>query len=443
MNQRSRLFPLLFASCLAVVLLLAVSCIAPVPAGPSEEPAAEEPAAEEPADDEPAAEEPAAEGEPTASAIEQPLIPASEIAVVCRGAPTEVTFNECVDPLDSTVYTYTAIDRAAACVPIVPFDPNLAWEFTEASPGLYQIGWTFGVNFEMLRGGNPVGCLRMWARDDVNHTYVPIDQGGILADTCSHPVASPSYGDGAATFTGSESVDCRIDLDAWITQPNLLDAVSDPSGALSISEIQARLVALAGLGGLVYDNFAIVAAPTWYAAPDCGDAVECLEPLMAISSATAANVTQALFVAWQPEPPPDMVAFFDSDSALYDRSGDPCQPMTVTVGDLSPNGALDEQLHGTEDVPPMDAPEWPRFWWMMPSAYDIGEPTADAEYRYQSTVESPLLTWICLEPEKGASTFFDMTQSWLVIGADPNTDATFQGVLEGVLIDPSDSKPPE
>ena len=109
---------------------------------------------------------------------------------------------------------------ADACDDVVAFDAERAYQNARETD---LLGWTLTVSFDAVIGEEtaprPLGCLRLYRRDDGQRRFVPARGGTILFDTCQTS-GHVTISDGRAHFgAGSASggtVTCAIDLAKWV-----------------------------------------------------------------------------------------------------------------------------------------------------------------------------------------------------------------------------------
>lgn len=143
----------------------------------------------------------------------------------------------------------TAEVQESACAPIVPFDRAQAGRQTAEAGKVAS--WTLGLGFRTALDGRPLGCLRLYHLAESESPWgereavlQPVDGGGILLDTCTleGPRFDPTQG--YASFCSAGAISCRIHLAGWFTDPQVLNLVknsarglADPSAVTAISEL--------------------------------------------------------------------------------------------------------------------------------------------------------------------------------------------------------------
>ena len=306
---------------------------------------------------------------------------------------------------------YTEWDREQACARIIPFDGAAAYD---RHPSDKPILWTFMVNFDLLSpAGNPVGCLRLYHRVDGDSPGVSghpgafegIDGGGILVDTCTRGLSGSVALDWRiATFSGGGYVQCAMDIQTWV------------------SLITDHLVSLndrtyPGLGG----ELARFSAPPI-------DSTHSYQSFTMVASLLSAQSTGThdLPIMYYDTP-------VDGFFWTYDQS------MLIRV----------EQGHGINfprgactSATVFPTSETPIFWW-----YDFEQHVDPItkltrrirKYEYQIGRDEDL----CEVPTSFLSPpLFWIGPATLYIGNTP-TSSSFQGSMDGVLVDPTDSRPPK
>lgn len=304
----------------------------------------------------------------------------------------------------STANIPSIADRDQACEDIVPFDGSAAYDAVTDRP----IGWTFGVNFDVLSSaGNPLGCLHVYERDDANGTYVPVDNGGIVVDTCTIDTSpstgmTPTIGGGTASFCQAGLVRCEMAVGRWIEDSTLQAYLLGSPQALPTLAQELANFAPGGDVMHKYPTFTLVADAAW---PD---------------DACPLDAEQELpVVRYVPEGGSGPTYAID----LY-TPGD----RVVTIPDATCSA---EQIE-------IDTQAGLRVWRDHSESAESSDPYALYKYQLDGgpieacTVSGPLdpvSLWV------GIATLY--------IGFDPDRpDTGFSGVIDGVLVDPYDSKPP-
>jgi hypothetical protein len=307
--------------------------------------------------------------------------------------------------------------RNSACADIHDYDEVAAFNATIDSGDL--TAWTFGVNFDVLNAnGDPLGCLRVYARDEANHRFTPVDGGGILVDTCSSTSApsisatgqdnSAGFPSNMATFDGTQSVVCQMDLATWLTHSLLSDFAAllwDFPMLLSGTILDSTPGDLIQL----YANLSLVTRPRWPNPVFCDPATHvddaCLQPLMQVlpSDPNAPAHTLEVFV--------EGTEFFRFWSRL---------------------------------VCPIDRgwgwnQAWSMVWRFTPSFTPQGDSSL-LDLEFMSDPPGFDSSCYAVDLSEKVPYYLGLTDLW--IGFAPHEQIGLQGDLDGVLIDPSDSKPP-
>jgi len=295
-----------------------------------------------------------------------------------------------------------AAERSFACNDVVPLKGDIAYNINDGSK---PIGWTLGVNFSdaSLGTAGPLGCLRLYLRDDGAAAYVPIDNGGILFDTCTASATVPITGEMAQYCTpgapdNSRAISCKVNLAGWLQEPDLIDYID------TITTVARPLIHdFASVPDSIhhYPNFAMVAKAKWE--NNC-DLVKAVLPVIHYVAPAAPTAQPSL----------DLVSESSGDDRLRFAASCPEeQPAWYDVG----------QTH--------------RLW------YDIAEDAATSAsvLTYVHQLETAAAE-VCNPGAGDAPVDFWIGEAELWIGHDPATDESFMGDLDGILIDPYDSKPP-
>ena len=308
----------------------------------------------------------------------------------------------------STADLPTASERDAACADIVAFDGEAAYTGTTDLP----IGWTFGINFDAFStAGNPLGCLHIYQRDDSAGSagaYVPVDGGGIVVDTCVvtvEPAAvdSPSFNGSTASFCRAGAVQCRMAIGAWVMDPLLQKYVLNSAPSAAPPTLEAELAAFAPAIDVthVYTDLSLVAAVAWPGEPCALDN----QPLPIVQYAP-------------PVGSGDLITL-----SLEAVSGDTVTVPGATCSSETEWKALPDGLLLWRDhrEAALSSGDYPLYQYLTPSGGGG-----------QCTVPGPL------DPVS-----FWLGESMLSIGYDPAApEISFTGDIDGVLLDPFDSKPP-
>lgn len=279
-------------------------------------------------------------------------------------------------------------DRDLACNDILVFDGVKAFENGRDDQ---PILWTFGVNFDLRStDGSPVGCFKLYERG--NSSYDPV--GSFLADVCTITgtvdIASTR---GYATFDGHGYVECSINLSQWVSQTVASDLY--PDRAESLSGFYEEGTPSRPRPDHKYDNFAMVAHARL---PKDIDAKALSEskvlPLLAYESSGVVSPTLSLQLD-----PSDI----------------------VHLGSCSIKLGEDETYS---------------YWW-----YDL-RALVEPNQRYASQEQGAPSETDCGTGPDSSPLVFSIQAATLYIGYDPTTGGIFQGTMDGILIDPTDSKPP-
>jgi hypothetical protein len=284
-------------------------------------------------------------------------------------------------------------ERDAACADIVPFDGKVAAERARPED---TFGWTLGVNFDVLNGiGAPVGCLHLYSRN--GDIFVPMDHGGILVDTCAvnEDNQSPTIANGEAMFKGRGDISCAVDLAAWFNDPALHAYVAQP-GQIQMSQSEAVMT---------YYSFALVASVGFVAVP--------CDP-------TASSPTCPLpLIHYQPV------------------GIDLPQP-TLDAAAVGSDFTFSADVCGLTPIRWTTSPGWHFLW------YDLLAHSSDHAlqqiYRWPGALGSARAT--CMSPQLAEPVDLWVQEATLFIGARPDGSAHFTGILDGILLDPFDSKEP-
>ncbi len=316
---------------------------------------------------------------------------------------------------------YTVEDRTKACKNII--DTNLTQAFTDY-PEDEPILWTFGVKFDALSAErNPLGCLRLYRRHDgefvkIDDNGIPEDssnsdeRGGFLIDTCrifdSQGITVTDLLEDENIFNGGRYVGCEINLSNWVH---------------SITENLTALDANAEHTTLAADLI------SFYDENPNKPPVHSYESFTMVAHLTSTVVTEAVT---------ETIMYYEADNSKPD-------PLVLSVMSTKPNFITFpvNECQGAENnsnIPAitLQIPNGqPQFWW-----YDFRD--NQLQYVYQSDGDAEITQ--CVIPQ-GDALFIDSLNFWtgkatLYIGYDPKTEKIFRGTIDGVLIDPTDSKPP-
>lgn len=300
-----------------------------------------------------------------------------------------------LSPYDVTV-------RDIACTPIFPFSETDVIARSHPSEPLL---WTFGINFDVLSPAhNPLGCLRLYQRDDSSGTVqvVPIDGGGILVDTCNVVNGDPSLvlkNDGFATFSNGEYIECEMDLRGWVASLSTTQIFTSPVlpntpeilSSFALSEVHA------------YQNFTMMVKLQIDTPPTGGDP---RIPIMSYSPTITDPITFSIGI---------------EDGVAVTTPSDQCTPTTLTssysFGQVSK-------------------------WW-----YDVRDGqlsyVANHDVPDDQNDPDPIRCEVSSSVRPLEPVSFTVSLAKLYIGNVPIAGNEFSGTLDGILIDPTDSKPPE
>lgn len=295
---------------------------------------------------------------------------------------------------------YTAIDPDQACASIIPFDGKAAYERHNSDDNL--ILWTFLVNFNQFSPftGNPLGCLRLYHRVEPSTsrpagTYDEIDGGGILVDTCTPgPLGSVKFDGDAAIFKEGEYVQCAMNILAWV---RLLTG-DDRSPGILPEEFRSDLDRFFDHHPHSYQSLAMVAS------------------LRSVESTIGADLP----IIYYDAPWDGLWWTFDQSMLIRLLQTNTGPGLTFPIDRCTTSDYI------------LTINDTPIIWW-----YDFERSVRKYEYQRGEEIKS------CNAP----SPFFSPPWFWigpatLYIGNTP-TSGSFQGSLDGVLIDPTDSRPPK
>jgi hypothetical protein len=298
--------------------------------------------------------------------------------------------------------TYTPDQLAAACVEVEPYQLQKAITNANSEVPPKTILWTFGVNFQAVSAasGAPLACLKLYNRVEGSApspaTYVPINAGFVL-DVCGF-VGDPvgiDINNGLATFDGQGYIGCSLNLGAWVTNvitgtPGLAPEVADALERFDEEDPQGG-----GTEGELLETHSY-AFFTLFAKATVDQALT--------SAAAAGNYTIAVY---HPGP-----ANAETAPLVLDVT----DPPRIAFGDCETS-----EFVGT-----------PGRWW-----FDAQATQRAYVLQWDSATPTP-----CGTDQAGSEFFFPLSGGVLYIGGDPNLGSPFIGTIYGVLIDPTDSKPP-
>jgi hypothetical protein len=289
---------------------------------------------------------------------------------------------------------------ASACADIVTFDGDLAYNNAEASGETDSVLWTYGVNFNVIENKQPISCLKLYLRINPDpgqgrtqgtfefYNQFLITNCNLIGDVLfSTPAKWAIFKQGY--------IECKMDLTTWVT--SIANAETDPGQ-------KERLQTF-------YLQNPQAASPVPRTTHSYGN-------LTMVARAAPSSVL-------------DKATIMSSDA-----SGTPLELLLSVADGSAPHfrqcdisGILSDQSN-------------PVFqdWW-----YDLHVLlNQQGDLKYQTTAA---VTPTPCDSISGQSKIdFSIGQSTLYIGGIPpsqNPAQTFQGVMDGILIDPTDSKPPK
>lgn len=281
---------------------------------------------------------------------------------------------------------YSAKHLDQACTDILPFDGEVAFLYGRADQ---PILWTFGVNFDLLSPeGNPVGCFKLYERRSKTSSYELIQK--VLADVCT--IQDTDNGkvrleSGNAVFEGGY-IECSMDLGQWVRKLT-------PDGPLFRSFYQDD--SFQPRSYHKYDNFTMVAK---------------------------ASVAKELLETKKPIALP--VVSYYPDASEYSSPA-----LSLDVQPASSASSALIALGRCKNL----AVEKPYYLW-----YDLRRETSpNQRYAYREIDATPAV--YCGPGPDSSPLTFSIEQGTLYIGYDPTTQTTFFGTMDGVLVDPTDSRP--
>ena len=362
--------------------------------------------------------------------------PVTPVVAPATGEPAEAP--ECVMVLpDMTIVSctdavppLTNVERDAACVPIVPFDADPAGDFM-AVQGL-TVGWTFGVNFDATWDGTPLACLRLYHLDTVtltasgaiSHTAVAIDRGGIPVATCQlidGATIDPERG--VAPLCGQGYVQCEMRLGGWFVDRQTLSLVAASDYGQTNANAPQDVKSLTQQGdNAPYPKISLVARTVWAPADTL------VPPVQSTYN----------YVPTQP---------FDPNSTVC-RATHTEQPLlTFTpAGENAPQHMLALQVERPEFAQFSTAGSCPDGWMLgsgWNTTYNHLEIVGGTPQHFFENWQEPagMLSSVatCTQTSVRPVEFW-LGQGLLVIGEQDGI--SMEGIIDGVLIDPLDSRPP-
>ncbi|MBK8047589.1 MAG: hypothetical protein IPK16_10980 [Anaerolineales bacterium] len=238
-SQRFRIGDAVVGLTVLFGLLLLVGCTAVAPASPAA----------------PAASEGAAGATP-------PVAPEAPGTCVVKFSEGDLVTRTCSEEVDEPAL----LERAAVCNDIASFDAANADEIP--GNGGLPIAWTFGVNFDQLSAAdNPLGCFRLYWLDEASSEFVPIDDGGVVIDTCQRIKTTsddvPQVAGGAAVFAGAGGVTCHMNIAAWANDQAVRRLAEMRFAPDVFRKISSELDAFTQTNPQTYTNLTMVAAVPW------------------------------------------------------------------------------------------------------------------------------------------------------------------------------------
>jgi hypothetical protein len=312
-------------------------------------------------------------------------------------------------------------------------EDNALIEAYRRTPEDHPVLWTFGVNFDVFDEGDPLGCFRLYRRNEDLSRFDPIDGGGILVDTCRVMTQGSSgvrFAEGSAIFAGGY-VQCDMDVGSWVeiltstftanrgdeeelrrfNEP-ITQTVTTGEGVLTINLTSTH----------VYSNFALVAS------------------VVKISrSASVAKEELIPLVSYQPEAPGRTDV--DAPKLLIQKKNE-----TVTFPETCQNvetvDVSSHELLASLATPAISIASPATWWHDLRPVPDGDGPVLIRQFAYGERT-APSLATLCVvaQGEDVKPLQFWIGPATLYIGYDPKTEATFTGTLDGVLVDPTNSKP--
>lgn len=304
----------------------------------------------------------------------------------------------------ASMITNDSKKRIIGCKTIVPFDGRKAFD---RYPGNHWLLWTFTVNFDLMsKAGKPLGCLRLYRRNFDpgtfdRGTFELIERGNILVDTCrlhSETIngATPgvTFNSGSAIFDGTDYITCAMNLSDWIERLSSRINLTVTQPGVGVADGTETFTSTH-----TYENFTIAASivPT-------ARAIDKLLPLVYYMP-NAFNTAQPALVLKSHKLPP-LQLFGVGCNEIFE---DP-----------------DEQL-----------------WWYDLRGETNEKPEAYVQYAINflnEPADRSKYQAACSKPYVGPLEF-SLEEATLYIGYEPRTKQIFTGTINGILVDPTDSKP--
>jgi hypothetical protein len=288
-------------------------------------------------------------------------------------------------PGRSNIYSLDQMN--AACEGIIPFDGKVAYK---NAPKDQPILWGLGVNFELLSpAGDPVACFKLYRSDMIGEYHLLYT---FLIDTCdvSNIKQVTFTVPGQASFRGNGHIACEVNLAQWMA----IVASSETDPAILFLLQNFYLAPPATPGGPpqfqtfhTYENFTMVGRGT--------------------TPSSDPDVDWMPIVKYKPLNPSTLTA--------------PVLGLTVAAGDLYLKNCYLSYSHDY-------------FWW-----YDLRTDNYN-QFTYSEIIPATAYP-DCGRGSDLSPLAVSIGQAVLYIGYDDST--TYKGALDGVLIDPTDSKPPQ
>lgn len=333
-----------------------------------------------------------------------PEQPAPAASTDCLVVTQDGTLAEC----SAYAATLTPALRAIACDPIVAFDRAEAGRQTRETDN--RAAWTLGFGFRTALEGRPLGCLRLYHLTESTSPWgapepvlEPVDGGGILIDTCT--LQGPSFDptQGYASFCGAGAISCTINLAGWFTNPDVLALVAKTPRGQADADAAAAIEDLAAAAPEAdYPSLTFVASVGW------------AEPGVAPECALQGNLQPIFTVVTEGEREYDSFALRHADMGV-DWADAACTNTRWLPG-LGWNVAYASRLMGDDGLTTV----------YQTLTKTPGVLPRSASSCFTATPDQPLRAWL------GPAT--------LQIGAGGGE--RFTGYMQGILIDPPNSKPP-
>lgn len=305
-------------------------------------------------------------------------------------------------PITYTVTSASTYDEAArrsGCSSPFLFDGEEAYD---RYPEEHWLLWTFSVNFDSFskeKEGGPLGCLRLYQRNDDRDTFDLIQNGNILVDTCKVK-PGVTFDSGSAIFDGAGYIGCSMNLSDWVAK------LSSPLGLELTRTVDSQTIIVSDTftSTHIYENFTIAAAivPT-------ETMKDTLLPLVSYSPQDSSKAKPAL-----------VLKSFANHIELSVRD---CE----LVGDVSIQKSW---WYGNQ------------VWW-----YDLRQDSANENpyllyslnFLHEPADYQRYIRWCLIDNQSPLE--FSLFEATLYIGFTPGITETFKGKIDAILIDPTDSKP--